>query len=217
MGFTETKTDDTDLINIEGYTLFLKNRHKLTRTRSGGIGLLVKNHIKQHISLVNTDCKYALWFKISKTLCHTDEDILCSVIYIPPENTRYVNSDCFEDLEQSLIQIGSSCKYVCLLGDFNARIGKLLDYFQQETETEHYHTTLNSVESVDDAFGWHTDRDVPLDRFSKDSKTNNFGYKFAEFCKCNMLFVLNGRFGQDKLRYWTLNVSRQQCSRLCCS
>jgi hypothetical protein len=118
------------------------------------------------------------------------------VIYIPPECTRYVNSECYNDLELDLSQVGGSNKYICLLGDFNARIGTLKDYFNTD---ESVPDRVNSV--FNDLF-----REESLEKYNisrirstKDATTNNFGYKFVEFCKCNNLSVLNGRFGKDKL------------------
>lgn len=39
---------------------------------------------------------------------------------------------------------------------------------------------------------------VPLQRISKDTKTNNTGYWLIDTCKRNNLFIVNGRFGKDK-------------------
>ena len=45
IGFPETKTDDADSIQIAGYTLFMKNRRTITKVRSGGIILAVKDTV----------------------------------------------------------------------------------------------------------------------------------------------------------------------------
>lgn len=129
IGITETKSDEADEINVDGYTAYFKHRHKLSEVKSGGICLLVKNSLKDCVTVIKTDCKYVLWLKLSNSLCKTDEDVICGVVYIPPENTRYVNVDCFNGLEQELINVGNMNKYMCLMGDFNARSGILKDYF----------------------------------------------------------------------------------------
>ena len=38
---------------------------------------------------------------------------------------------------------------------------------------------------------------IPLERASKDHKTNTMGYRLIDTCK-NNLFIVNGRFGKDK-------------------
>ena len=39
---------------------------------------------------------------------------------------------------------------------------------------------------------------IPLERASKDHKTNTMGYWLIDTCKNNNLFIVNGRFGKDK-------------------
>ena len=68
IGLTETKTDDTDNIQLPGNVTYMKNRQKLTYIRSGGIILEVKDVIVQHVTIINTDAKYVVWFK-SKNFC----------------------------------------------------------------------------------------------------------------------------------------------------
>jgi uncharacterized membrane protein YobD (UPF0266 family) len=48
--------------------VFTKNRAALSKVRSGGIALAVKNSISKQFKFVNSTCKYVIWFKISKNL-----------------------------------------------------------------------------------------------------------------------------------------------------
>ena len=73
----------------------MKNRQKLTNTRSGGIILAVRDDIAKHVKIINTDGKYVLWFKLEKLLLNSKEDVLCGIVYIPPEGSKYVTTDCF--------------------------------------------------------------------------------------------------------------------------
>lgn len=58
MGLTETKTDDIDKTQIHGFSTSIKNRKKLTKTRSSGIMLVVKDDIVKYIKIINRDGKY---------------------------------------------------------------------------------------------------------------------------------------------------------------
>lgn len=58
MGLTETKTDDIDKTQIHGFATSIKNRKKLTKTRSSGIMLVVKDDIVKYIKIINRDGKY---------------------------------------------------------------------------------------------------------------------------------------------------------------
>ena len=59
---------------------------------SGGIALLVKNDLCPFITVLDTNSKVALWFKISSRIAQTEEDLTCAAIYIPHinQNTRFL-------------------------------------------------------------------------------------------------------------------------------
>lgn len=52
------------------------------------------------------------WFKLDKVLLYSTDDLLCGVVYIPPEGTcsRYASHDCFLEIEQELINITNESK-----------------------------------------------------------------------------------------------------------
>lgn len=68
IGLTETKTDDADDILIPGYVTFVKNQQTLSKTRSGGILVAVKDYVIKFVKIIRTDCKYVFWFTIDKSL-----------------------------------------------------------------------------------------------------------------------------------------------------
>ena len=39
---------------------------------------------------------------------------------------------------------------------------------------------------------------ISLQRTNKDTNMNNYGYRMLIFCKCNNLYILNGRTAKDK-------------------
>ena len=89
IGLSETKTDECDAINLPGYSVFFKNRCKLSKVRSGGIAVLVKDHIVKYTTVINTESPYVLWLRISKSLFNLDKDVCFGIIYIPPEGSKY--------------------------------------------------------------------------------------------------------------------------------
>ena len=81
----ESKTDDTDNIVLPGYVYVSNNRAKLSRYRSGGIVLLVKENISKYIKTEKVSpSKLILWFTISSKITCFNENIHCGVVYIPP-------------------------------------------------------------------------------------------------------------------------------------
>lgn len=55
-------------------------------------------------------------------------DIFFGSVYIPTENKKYASKNCFLEIERELINLSRATEYVCLLVDFNTRVGKLQDY-----------------------------------------------------------------------------------------
>lgn len=88
LGFQETKTDDLDDITFQDYTLHFKNRKHISNYKSGGIALAYRKSLNPYIKVIDSQSKLVLWFTISKRLTKSD-DILCGIVYIPPENSQY--------------------------------------------------------------------------------------------------------------------------------
>ena len=51
----------------------------------------------------------------------TDRDFVFGAIYVPPSESRFINQDELDILEVELCNTCILYKYVCRLGDFNAR------------------------------------------------------------------------------------------------
>ena len=96
------------------------------------------------------------------------------------------------------MSVCSSHKYVLLAGDFNARTSELRDFtendefladiFYFDSETCNFFSQANSLEPYN----------IAITRQSHDKHTNNHGYKLIDICKNNNIFILNGRFGNDR-------------------
>ena len=123
----ETHCDELDIVNIDNYACFLKNRKQKTVKRSGGIATFMNNNVSNHFSEIPTDCEYVQWFKVSHSFTQTEEDLILGTIYIPSENTKYFSADLLEAFYAEAEQFVSDYKYVILFGDFNARTATLSD------------------------------------------------------------------------------------------
>ena len=76
IGLQETKTDVTDDIYIPGYKVHIRHRKNLSRYRSGGIALLVKNSLSQYVSIdMNTNSKIIQFFTISNKIVKLQNQI----------------------------------------------------------------------------------------------------------------------------------------------
>ena len=121
-----------DEINIENFAIYTKNRVSRSRVSSGGIALAVKRSISNYVTVIDTNCKLVLWFKLSKLLTHYESDILCGIIYIPPESTRYSSHDPFTEIQSELDEFKGNYGHFILFGDFNARTGTKNEFVEAD-------------------------------------------------------------------------------------
>ena len=191
--FVETKTDDLDVIDLPGYKFVMKNRSHLNRVKSGGIVLGFKESLSDHISVVETDSKYILWFKIDKHVVKLQQDILCGIVYIPPENSVYCVGDPFSEIESEFLNFSTSHDNICLFGDFNARTAEESDF-----DVVNFEEFSGMLDIENEGVCTLDELNINRLRKSMDHKKNNFGNLLLEFCKNNNMFILNGRMCEDK-------------------
>ena len=71
----------------------------------------------------------------------------------------------FFEIEDELIKICKECKYVCLMGDFNSRVGKLNDFI----EVDDFLTNVIQCNSVEnDISSFFCNIDIPTVRTVQD-------------------------------------------------
>ena len=75
-----------------------------------------------------------LWVEFN--IPHCNETIVIGVIYNPPDSSRYKDSNFFENLETTLMNISSTKRHksIIRLGDFNARTGNLDDILENNNK-----------------------------------------------------------------------------------
>ena len=197
--FTESKIDATDVISFSGYNSISQPRKQKCRRKSGGISVYFKDYLSKHIRKLETESDYILWFELDKDFTHLEEKLIFGVVYVPPENSNFHNEDELALLESEITSFRSENKYVIITGDFNARTSQLRDYtendeflseiFDFDNETIDFFSNVNKLSCLN----------IPKDRVSMDTHTNNNGFRLLEMCKNNNLFIINGRLGRDKL------------------
>ena len=177
----ESRLDDLDSVSIPGYQFFVRNRTAISRFRSGGITLIVKDTILPYIHVIKSESKLIMWFIISKLLTGKNEDLLCGIVYIPPSGSRYANPDPYLELQNELNKFGSNYENVLLLGDFNSRTSNLDDFVLIDEficdiygDDELFRESLDIFQCLDKS-------NIPLLRKSADNVTNAYGYQMLDF------------------------------------
>ena len=200
----ESKTDDTDNIVLPGYVYVSNNRAKLSRYRSGGIVLLVKENISKYIKTEKVSpSKLILWFTISSKITCFNENIHCGVVYIPPISSKYAHDEPFIELEREILRYCNDSKRIILMGDFNARTGPKNDYVQPDRFLSQHCGLEQMADEGYEILNNFNISHIPFARQNDDSVTNCYGNQILDFCKNTNLFILNGRLGatENNKRY----------------
>ena len=184
LALAETHLISNNELRVAGYTWVGQNRtniHINARNGSGGVGLIIENTFASNynIQILDKGHEGILWINFKHILNGTCFN-LC-VCYLPPEgSSRYVNvDDFFYTLLTKIYQYqGMGQYYIC--GDFNSRLGDLVDY----------------IEGVDEV----RPRDI-LD-FSK----NAHGQYFCNFLIDSNCCVLNGRVDPQKNNFTSVSA-----------
>lgn len=186
----ETKINNFDILSvqIDGYVFICNNREKY-KSKSGGIGVYIKECMYKYISHVKTESKNAVYLYMNENLM--GKKTLLAVCYLEPENSTYADPSAFLNLEDDLINFSNGIPTI-LMGDFNARTAGLSDYVEFDKKLiEQAHLE------------WCTDLEIDCisdkikHRCSKDKGVNNNGYKLIELCKNRNVYIVNGRCGKD--------------------
>ena len=117
IGIQESKLDDVDRVNIPGYQVFANNRARISRYRSGGIAILVKNELYPFITIQKIESKLISWLAISKQILPTDDDLYCGIVYIPPYRSKFAHDDPYLELQAEVDKYMAKSKNILMFGD----------------------------------------------------------------------------------------------------
>ena len=196
--YVETKLDNTDIVSLPGFECISQPRKEFSFRRSGGVALFIKSEIAKFCKLKPSESDYIMWVHIDKHLIDTDENLILGIIYVPPIQSRFYNDDELSKLENEIMSVCCSNKYVTISGDINARTAKLPDYVKLDQYISDQFDFDDDIANFFDKTEILKNLNIPVERSSMDVKTNNTGYWLTDVCKNNNLFIVNGRVGKDK-------------------
>ena len=200
IGLVETHADSNTDIALKGYYVFRKDRPKNKRAwkASGGIAVLIKESLR-------TACKFdpisdsdIVWVRVTKDITKLNSDLYLAFVYLPPCNSTYGKANGKEILQKLEKHIDFfSCKgKVIICGDFNARVGELIDCLEKEEES---HVPLPNDGNYE----------FILPRTTCDNKTTNqYGKWLIDLCSDNQMYILNGRTLGDFMGKFTCHTPR---------
>ena len=119
-------------------------------------------------------------------------DIIIGASYFPHEGSVYFDDEMFNVLCSDIIDLNSTYNVpLCLAGDFNARTSNLNDFVTYDDMNSTHTFSPFEFDLLSDSISNLELLGIPLERVSKDCKTNKSGDKLIEICKDFDLRILN--------------------------
>jgi hypothetical protein len=190
---TETKLDDVDDITIAGYEVLRKNRHHCSTHPSGGVCRLIQKDFFKFCKVLDNDHKHVLWCRIEKEFLLLDKDLICGVVYIPSENSKYSDLELFDQMENDIVKWRNDYDcYFCIAGDLNAHMGTKPDFIYEVANVDNENRDTPDI--------------LPNRSSSDNSRINNYGNRLLELCASLGIYIVNGRCGKDT------DIGRNTCA-----
>ncbi|CAG2210143.1 unnamed protein product [Mytilus edulis] len=153
----------------------------------GGIAILRKPHIKDHVKILKNSNTDYQWVKLEKKFFGFHRDLYICVIYYPPVTSTYTKKgdiELFECLENDITLFCKDAD-ILLCGDFNARAGSHPDLIIQD-----------EIDFLPLYNSYPLDKNMML-RKNRDKKLDCRGKDLCEFCISHQLRILYGRTLSD--------------------
>ena len=171
-----------------------KHRRALATHRSGGLCIIYKKEISNHISFIENSCELVQWVKISKDILSLDRDVVLGNTYIPPQHSRYHNPTPFQDLQEEIHNFEDN--YICIAGDFNSHTRTSRDYVIRNDFAPEQLKFDEDAQNGLDNLNLLINYNISPDRQNIDTRPiNNYGILLLKFGKCKNFLIANGQLG----------------------
>ena len=125
-------------------------------------------------------------------------NVLCAVVYIPPEDSAYAAESPYSEIKEELRHLTDAynCTSVIMFGDYNLRVRnmqhcQILIFLKNEM----YEELSDDLTCFDQ-----NSRFVSLQRQNPDGGLNNYGYRLIDFCCENSFYTVETEFTESALR-----------------
>ena len=194
--FLETWRFGQNEIILENFNVIEKCKKRIGKRgrNPAGVAVLISKQMCRFIKEIKTNMDNIIWLQLDVEQTR----LLIGFIYIHPDTSPYANENIFSELEEEIISLqnATGIQDCILLGDMNARTANL----DEEVKFD----SLSNLPLPED---------YPVSqglkkRSNPDTHINTYGRKLIEFCKSNVLHILNGRSEGDNPGNYTF-VSQQ--------
>ena len=172
-----------------------KTKHKKSKRNSGGLLVCYKKCLQNNIVIIDKTSENMIWIKIKKEYLNIDRNLIIGGIYNSPINSSFTktnDTDMFNKIQEKIMTF-SPDDYIMLGGDFNARVGNMQDFIDENDE---------DIEFLNLPQNYQIDRYKKF-RSNQDQHKNSYGEKFIELAVTSKMKILNGRILGDLLGKYT--------------
>ncbi len=184
-----TETWMTEKIKIDNFYVEHIKAKKIPSKKgrfSGGLYILIKENIKEHVKILDLPNKYGKWLKIGKDMLKLDKHLYIGGIYLPPQDSTYALKEPFGQIENDVSELLTS-GHIMILGDLNSRTDNLKDFIVNYSGDEKAGDKICMADNVIE----------PISRFNNDMVVNEYGKQLVQFCKNTDMLIMNGRMEGD--------------------
>lgn len=145
-----------------------------------------QKNLSNLLEFPETSSEYVQWVKIDSSIFGTDKNVLLGNIYIPPENTKYSCLDAFNEIESEMFQLSEHSDLIGLLGDINAKTGKLLDYVETDKSLLNIFDLQDDVDLINYMYDYENivKAGASLSRnINCTGRPNTYGHMLLDFCR----------------------------------
>ena len=173
--------------------MVVRKKAALARSHSGGIAVLICNHLATHATMCDWSNPGCLAIRIQGSILNYEKDLYVLMVYIPPKGSSYLKANAiqpFDLLRSSYAKIPTDA-HVVLLGDFNAHTNS-----QSGDSTEIHPSVLPDMNLTS---CYNQPARLSLDKRPVDS----YGRQLLQFCDDRNMSILNGCAPGDTQGYFT--------------
>ena len=177
---------------------------------SGGVAVLIKNELCDHVEHIHIEIDNLIVIKIAKHVTGLETDCLFIAAYLPPEGSKYYEGtdiyngvSMLEDCILDLINLNGEMPLI-ICGDLNSRTSNK----NSSMSNEYMNRVYDVLEKDDVSSG---DQSTLNKRSSKDSCFNIFGRYLLNVCDSLELSIVNGLITANASDDYTF-ISHAGCS-----
>lgn len=152
--------------------------------KGGGLAIIYKSRLKESIRIESSNSSCFQAITLPNPTSDQSKPLLIANVYIPPSNSKFINTENFEHIETQLVKFADKFNMI-VCGDFNAHTADENDFVQTYSHFPYIPSLMSSGP---------LQQYIPTPRKNYDKTSiNAYGKSLLRLCKSFEMLILNGR------------------------